>query len=78
MIKKKTFAALKSEPIVTKPFTAVIYECWSLEGLSSLVKCLWGRPGAYLGVDHLKGASLSWARPGAYLRVDHLKGASRS
>jgi hypothetical protein len=42
-----------------KLFTAVYYTflkkltCLSVAGLSSLVKCLWVRPGAYLRVEHL-------------------------
>jgi len=44
---------------VIKPFTSVIYACsLSLAGLSSLVICLWVRPGAYPRVEHLKDASL--------------------
>ena len=31
-------------------------ECLSLVGLSSLVYCLWVRPGPYPRVEHLKGA----------------------
>jgi hypothetical protein len=30
-------------------------ECLSLTGLSSLVYCLWVRPGAYHRVEYLKG-----------------------
>ncbi len=33
-------------------------ECLSLPSLSSLVECLWVRPGAYPTVEDLKGASL--------------------
>jgi hypothetical protein len=33
----------------------------SLESLSSLVQCLWVRPGAYTRVEYLKGASLGSA-----------------
>ncbi len=33
-------------------------ECLSLASLSSLVHCLWARPGAYPTVEHLKGGSL--------------------
>jgi hypothetical protein len=33
-------------------------ECLSLAGLTSLVKCLWVRPGAYPREEYLKGASL--------------------
>jgi hypothetical protein len=36
-------------------------ECLFLAGLSSLVKCLRVRPGAYLGVEQLKGALLRYA-----------------
>jgi hypothetical protein len=32
----------------------VISECLSQTGLSSLVQCLWSRPGAYPRVEHLK------------------------
>jgi hypothetical protein len=32
--------------------------CLSLASLSSLVYCLWERPGAYTRVEYLKGASL--------------------
>jgi hypothetical protein len=47
-----------------KLFTAVIYgfcnklECLSLTRLSSLAQYFLVRSGAYLKVDHLKGASL--------------------
>jgi hypothetical protein len=32
-------------------------ECLFLAGFSSLVQYLWARPGAYLRVEHLYGAS---------------------
>ncbi len=37
VIKEKTFATLKSGPVVTKLFTAVIYEFLTIAGLSRLV-----------------------------------------
>jgi hypothetical protein len=33
----------------------------SLASLSSQVYCLWVKPGAYLRVEDLEGASLGWA-----------------
>jgi hypothetical protein len=33
-------------------------ECLSMASFSSLVQCLWVRPGAYPRVEHLTGASL--------------------
>ncbi len=69
-----------------KHFTVVIYgfsvtsqSFLPLTSLSSLVQCLWVRPGAYHRVEHLKSASLVSFRkvsPGAYPRVGYLKGAS--
>ncbi len=32
-----------------------------MASLSSIVKCLWARPGAYPRVEYLKGASLGYA-----------------
>ncbi len=36
-------------------------QCLTLASLSSLVQCLWVRPGTYPKVEHLKGASLGQA-----------------
>jgi hypothetical protein len=36
-------------------------ECLSLASLSSLVRCLWARPGAYSRGEHQKGVSLRLA-----------------
>jgi hypothetical protein len=33
-----------------------------MASLSSLVKCLWVRPGAYPGVEHLKSTSPGYAQ----------------
>jgi hypothetical protein len=49
---------------VIKTFIAIVrnfrnkLECLLLASLSSLVNCLWARPGAYLRVEHLKDVSL--------------------
>ncbi len=56
-------SCLYTGPDVIKLFRVVIYEysCVrvSQTSLSSLVKYLWVRPGAYPRVEHLKGALLS-------------------
>jgi hypothetical protein len=36
----------------------ISYSSLSLASLSSLVYCLWARPGAYPRVEHLKGSSI--------------------
>jgi hypothetical protein len=38
-------------------------ECLSLEGLSSVVSCVWVRPGAKPRVEHLKGDHLDRFQP---------------
>ncbi len=60
---KKTFKTLSPRSNVIKLFMDVnnkLY-CFSLASCSSLVYCLWARPGAYPRVEHLKGSSIGKA-----------------
>jgi len=50
----KCFIVQDSGLNVVKLSTVIFYECLTLASLSSLVSCLWVRPGAYPWVEHWK------------------------
>jgi hypothetical protein len=58
---KKSFIKRTPGANVIKLFTAVSYDflmSLSLASVSSLVHCLWAKPGAYLRVEHLEVSSI--------------------